>query len=95
MHVYCSDHASDVPGCKTVLVLDGNMKNAREVCMCKSVGELKFSDLKGSVVIGINDNSFFFVVTLSVIIIMCNLHEYCHKPTSVLKLQPGRRTSVW
>lgn len=68
MHVYCSDHACDVPGCKTVLVLDGNMKNAREVCLCKNVGELKFSDLKGSVVIGINDQSFFFMLTLSVII---------------------------
>ena len=28
------------------------MKNARQVCLCKNVGELQFSDLHGTVVVG-------------------------------------------
>ena len=35
-----------------MLVIDGNMKNARQVCLCKNVGELQFSDLHGTVVVG-------------------------------------------
>ena len=35
-----------------MLVMDGNMKNARQVCLCKNVGELQFSDLHGTVVVG-------------------------------------------
>ena len=46
------DDACDTPGCKTVLVLDGNMKNAQQVCMCKHIGELYFEDLEGTVVVG-------------------------------------------
>ena len=34
-------------------MLDGNIKNARQVCSCRGVGELKFAGLDGSsVVIG-------------------------------------------
>ena len=40
------------PGCESVLVLDGNMKNARQVCSCRDVGELKFAGMDVSVVIG-------------------------------------------
>jgi len=36
-----------------VLVLDGNMKNARQAYSCRVVGELKFAGMDGSVVIGI------------------------------------------
>ena len=51
--LFCiTDHVCDVPGCKSVLVMDGNMKNARQVCLCKHVGELQFSDLHGTVVVG-------------------------------------------
>ena len=46
------DHVCDSPGCKDVLIMDGNMKNARQVCMCKHVGELHFDDLEGTVVVG-------------------------------------------
>ena len=35
-----------------MLVLDGNMKNARQVWSCRDVGELKFAGMDGSVVIG-------------------------------------------
>ena len=46
------DHSCDKPGCHSVLVLDGNMKNARQVCGCRDVGELKFAGMNGSVVVG-------------------------------------------
>ena len=35
-----------------MLVLDGNMKNARQVCSCHDVGELKFAGMDGSIVVG-------------------------------------------
>jgi len=35
-----------------MLVLDGNMKNARQVCMVKDVAELRFSAINGSIVVG-------------------------------------------
>lgn len=35
-----------------MLVLDGNMKNARQVCMVKDVAELHFSAINGSIVVG-------------------------------------------
>lgn len=46
------DHVCDTPGCASVLILDGNMKNARQVCTCKNVGMLTFAGLNGSVAIG-------------------------------------------
>ena len=33
-------------------MLDGNMKNARQVCACKDVGELRFAGMNGTVVVG-------------------------------------------
>ena len=41
-----------MPGCESVLELDGNMKNARQVWSCRDVGELKFAGMDGSVVTG-------------------------------------------
>ena len=49
---YYLGHVCDTPGCTSVLVLDGNMKNARQVCMCKHIGELHFEGLQGTVVVG-------------------------------------------
>ena len=46
------DHICETPGCKTMVVLDGNMKNARQVCMVKDVAELRFSAMDGSIVVG-------------------------------------------
>lgn len=48
-----TDHLCDTPGCGTVLVLDGNMKNCRQVCACRDIGELKFDGLQGTVVVGV------------------------------------------
>jgi hypothetical protein len=44
-------HRCKVKGCGSVLVLDGNMKNARTVCACNNVGELNFDGL-GGIIIG-------------------------------------------
>ena len=41
-----------MPGCKDVLVLDGNMKNARQVCSCTNIGKVHFDGMEGSIVIG-------------------------------------------
>ena len=49
---FTTDHTCNKPGCKSVLVLDGNMKNARQVCSCRDMGELKFAGMDGWVVIG-------------------------------------------
>ena len=35
--VFNIGHVCDSTGCKSVIVLDGNMKSAREVCACKNV----------------------------------------------------------
>ncbi|CAB3984460.1 Hypothetical predicted protein [Paramuricea clavata] len=46
-----SGHRCKVKGCGSIIVLDGNMKNARTVCSCNNVGEIIF-DRIGSVLIG-------------------------------------------
>lgn len=46
------EHSCQTPGCRNVLVLDGNMKNARQVCMLKDAGELHFSTIQGTVQVG-------------------------------------------
>ena len=39
-------------GCKNDLVLDSNMKNARQVCSCTNFGEVHFDGMEGSIAIG-------------------------------------------
>ena len=34
------EHQCDFPGCENVLVLDGNMKNCRDVCNAKDAGSI-------------------------------------------------------
>lgn len=48
----CTAHACSFPGCGTVLVLDGNMKNYRDVCFAKDAGFIEFEGLKGSIKTG-------------------------------------------
>lgn len=57
-----SDHTCEAPGCKTVLVLDGNMKNARQVCMVKDIGELHFSNMVGSILVGKYHDYKLFII---------------------------------
>lgn len=40
-------HSCKYPGCRTVLVLDGNMKNHRDVCMARDAGFIEFDGLEG------------------------------------------------
>ena len=46
------DHVCSTPGCRNVIVLDGNMKNARQVCGCKESGELHYRGMNGRIIIG-------------------------------------------
>ena len=47
-----TEHRCDVPGCGEVLVLDGNMKNSREVCFATDAGHTEFSGLAGMIQTG-------------------------------------------
>ena len=40
-------HSCDLPGCKDVLVLDGNMKTCRTVCSVNKVTRVMFKSLEG------------------------------------------------
>lgn len=42
-------HSCDKPGCKKALVVDGNMKNHRDVCMATNAGYVEFKGLPGQV----------------------------------------------
>ena len=41
-------HSCTYPGCDSVLILDGNMKNRRDVCYAKDAGFIQFDGLVGS-----------------------------------------------
>ena len=45
-------HSCSFPGCGTVLVLDGNMKNRRDVCFAKDAGFIEFEGLPGLIKTG-------------------------------------------
>lgn len=47
-----SGHICNKKGCENVIILDGNLKNARQVCSCKDVSSLHFPTLQGSVAVG-------------------------------------------
>ena len=47
-----SGNSCTYPGCKKVLVLDGNLKNQCEVCMAKHAGYIEFKNLPGSIKTG-------------------------------------------
>ena len=42
-------HTCKYPGCKEVLVIDGNMKNRRDVCMAKDAGCIQYPGLPGHI----------------------------------------------
>lgn len=46
------DHRCKVPGCGTVLVLDGNQKNRRDICAATHSGWIEFEGLPGSICSG-------------------------------------------
>ena len=50
-HLYMSydtAHQCHVKGCHSVLVLDGNMKNRRDVCKARHAGYVNYEGLQGS-----------------------------------------------
>ena len=48
----CAAHSCAFPGCGGVIVLDGNMKNKRDICYAKNAGFIKFDGLSGSIKTG-------------------------------------------
>lgn len=52
MYVYCVAHSCHYPGCGTVIVLDGNMKNRRNICAATEAGYTKYAHLPGSIKTG-------------------------------------------
>ena len=51
-HILCLDHKCNYPGCINVLVLDGNMKNRRDICYAKDAGFVQFPGLPGQIKTG-------------------------------------------
>ena len=49
--IYLS-HSCTFPGCRSVLVMDGNMKNRRDTCSVKDAGFIQFAGLSGSIKTG-------------------------------------------
>ena len=47
-----SGHSCKFPGCGTVLILDGNMKNRRDICYAKDAGFIEFEGLPGAITTG-------------------------------------------
>ena len=43
------EHRCDVAGCGNVIILDGNMKNSRQVCFATEAGHTEFSGLEGTI----------------------------------------------
>ena len=48
----CAGHECGFPGCKSVLVLDGNMKNRRDVCAASEAGFTEYEGLPGVIKTG-------------------------------------------
>ena len=46
------DHQCNYPGCHTVLVIDGNMKNRRDVCAASEAGYTEYEGLPGAIKTG-------------------------------------------
>jgi len=49
---FCLGHQCTYPGCKKVLVVDGNMKNRRDVCMARDAGYIEYDGLPGAIKTG-------------------------------------------
>ena len=49
---FAIDHECKFPGCKGVLVLDGNMKNRRDVCAASEAGYIEYESLPGVIKTG-------------------------------------------
>ena len=45
-------HCCSFPGCQSVLVVDGNMKNRRNICVATEAGFLEYEGLPGSITTG-------------------------------------------
>ena len=49
-------HQCNYPGCDSVLVLDGNLKNRRDVCSATGAGYVQYSSLHGAIKTGCQES---------------------------------------
>jgi hypothetical protein len=59
LYSFVTEHRCECPGCGSVLVLDGNMKNNREVCYATRAGYTEFSGLVGQIATGCPNSPAF------------------------------------
>lgn len=52
MHISCLGHNCKTPGRGRVFILDGNMKNHRDVCFAKEAGYVEYHGLPGKIQTG-------------------------------------------
>ena len=52
LYMYPVAHSCSYSGCGRVLVLDGNMKNHRDICLARSAGIVEFKNLPGQITTG-------------------------------------------
>jgi len=52
MFMHITDHQCEFPGCKGVIVMDGNMKNRRDICFAKDAGTVSYPGLPGHIKTG-------------------------------------------
>ena len=50
--LYLLEHKCNAPGCGSVLVIDGNCKNSRDVCKARDAGFVEYEGLQGVVKTG-------------------------------------------
>ena len=70
-------HKCDVQGCNNVLVIDGNFKNHRDICMATEAGFVTFQGLPGQIKTGC-------LMTPDYKSRYCSLHKprVCQKPVN-------------
>ena len=51
-YIQFEEHKCEYPGCKYVLVIDGNMKNRRDICLVKDAGSISYPGLPGQIKTG-------------------------------------------
>ena len=49
---FIAGHSCKYPGCQNVLVIDGNMKNQRDICVATEAGFVKYEGLPGAIKTG-------------------------------------------
>lgn len=77
--LYIAGHRCCVRGCGETIVIDGNMKNHRDVCLATEAGYIEYLGLPGRVTTGCANTPDFK-----------SRYCYLHKPTAIVPNQGDR-----